>query len=157
MLFRILAWTALAAHLTFILWVILGALFTRRRPWLAAAHIASLVYAILIEVASRPCPLTALEQWAQRKAGLVPYEGDFLAYYLGRIIYPDVPYAVLVPAAVAVCLFNLGIYARRGWRAWKRNAPGPPKTASGAAAQRNTLRNTPAGNSRAGKRGFRPR
>jgi len=126
MIFRIVAWTALAAHLAFILWVIFGALFTRRRPWLAAAHIASLVYAIFIEVAARPCPLTALEQWAQRRAGLVPYEGDFLAYYLGCIIYPDVRYTVLVPAAVAVCVFNLGIYARRGWRVWQERAGKTP-------------------------------
>ncbi len=125
--YRLLAWTALAAHLGFILWVIFGTLLTRGRPRLAAAHAASLVYAIFIEVFSRPCPLTALEQWAQRKAGLVPYEGDFLVYYLGRIVYPDVPYAVLVPAAVAVCLFNLGIYARRGWRAWKRRAGWGPR------------------------------
>jgi hypothetical protein len=66
-----------------------------------------------------PCPITVLERWARRRAGVAPYEGDFLEHYLEQVIYPEVPYAILVSAAVAVCLFNLGIYILR-WRISRR-------------------------------------
>ncbi|MCW5981988.1 MAG: DUF2784 domain-containing protein [Bryobacteraceae bacterium] len=114
--YRLLAAAVLIIHLLWILWVIFGALFTRRRPLLAWAHVISLVYSIAIEIAAFPCPLTSLEQWTQARAGLTPYEGDFLVHYLEAVIYPNIPYPLLVACAVAVCLFNLGIYALRARR-----------------------------------------
>ncbi len=113
MTYQALAVSALALHLAFILWVIFGALFTKGRRILVGLHIGSLLYSIFIEIAMLPCPLTYLEQWAQRKAGQTAYEGGFIAHYLEKVIYPDVPYSVLAPAAVTVCVFNLGIYV---WR-----------------------------------------
>ncbi len=110
-----LAVAVLATHLAWIGWVIFGVLVTRRRKWLARLHIISLLYSIGIEAGGWPCPLTDLEQWAQQQAGIRPYRGDFLVHYLERVIYPDIPYVVLVPAAVAVCLINLAIHAWR-WR-----------------------------------------
>jgi hypothetical protein len=115
--YAILAIAALLLHLAFIGWVIFGALFTRGRRALTILHVASLLYAIFIEVALLPCPLTDLERWAQRKAGLESYTGDFIPRILDAIIYPNVPLVVLVPVAVAVCVFNLGIYV---WR-WRRS------------------------------------
>ena len=110
-----LAIAILCAHLGFILWVIFGTLFTRGRRLLTGLHVAALLYAVAIEVGLWPCPLTRWEQWAQRAAGMGSYEGDFITHYLEAVIYPDVPYAVLIPLAVAVCLLNLFVYA---WR-WK--------------------------------------
>jgi len=108
-----LAAGALALHLLWILWVIFGCLLTRRRRFLAWFHVVSLIYSIVIEVGYWPCPLTWAEQWAQAKAGIAPYEEDFLIHYLEAIVYPDVPYALLVACAVAVCVFNLTVYAVR--------------------------------------------
>lgn len=105
----------LVLHLLWIVWVVFGALFTRGRRWLGWFHIASLVYSIVIEVGPWYCPLTRAEHWAQKKAGITPYEDDFLVHYLREIIYPRVPLELLVPVAVAICVFNLGIYVRR-WR-----------------------------------------
>jgi Protein of Unknown function (DUF2784) len=103
----------LVLHLLWILWVIAGALFTRRRLWLAWAHVGSLVYGIFIELSAWPCPLTLLEQALQRRAGLAAYQGDFLTHWLEAIIYPDLAATVLAPAAVAVCGLNLAVYAIR--------------------------------------------
>jgi hypothetical protein len=119
--YSLLSIAALSLHLAFVLWVIFGALLTRGRRGLAVAHIVSLLYAVFIEVTVLPCPLTRVEKWAQNQSGMTPYTGDFLEHYLETVIYPDVPYAVLVPAAVAVCAFNLGIYAWR-WRKSRRRA-----------------------------------
>lgn len=106
----------LLLHLAWILWVALGCLVTRGRPKLAWLHIGSLIYSIVIEVTSWPCPLTGLEQWLQDRAGMIPYRGGFLAHHLERLVYPDLPQGLLVWSAVAVCGFNLGVYVRRRQR-----------------------------------------
>lgn len=103
----------LVAHLAFIAWVIFGATFTRGRPWQAWAHVATIVYGIIVETTALVCPLTLAENWCEALAGVVPYHGPFLLHYLDAIVYPHVPVTLLVVVAVAVCIFNLGIYARR--------------------------------------------
>ena len=115
-MWRLIALGILTLHLVWVLWVIFGCLVTRNRRTLSALHIASLVYSIAIETGPWPCPLTRFEQQAQAKAGIKPYEGDFLVKYLEALVYPDVPYSLLVVVAVAVCSFNLGVYL---WR-WRR-------------------------------------
>ena len=102
-------------HLAWILWVIFGALWTRGHALLTAFHIASLVWGVLVEVSSLPCPLTAAEQFFETKAGIDPYHGNFLVHYLDRAVYPDVSESLLVYCGVAVCVFNLLVYARRYW------------------------------------------
>ncbi len=114
-MYQAIANAALVLHLAFILWVIFGALLTKGRTILTVWHISSLLYSIFIEVAYLPCPLTYVEQWGRQRAGQSGYEGGFVAHYLEKVIYPDVPYLILVPSAVAVCVFNLGIYVWR-WR-----------------------------------------
>jgi hypothetical protein len=99
-----------------LLWVIFGAFFTRGRPVLTAVHIASLVWGLAVEVGPWPCPLTALEQNLQERAGITPYSGDFIVHYLDRLVYPDVSPRWLVIGGIAVCTLNLLIYAGRWLR-----------------------------------------
>lgn len=103
----------LTIHLAWILWVIFGALWTRGRPLAAWFHIASLVWGIIVEVSSLPCPLTLAEAFFDRKAGVDATRGSFLAHYLDALVYPNVPEWLLVGLGVAVCMLNLAIYARR--------------------------------------------
>jgi uncharacterized protein DUF2784 len=114
----ILAEFMLAAHLAYILWVIFGALVARRR-WAQVLHIASLVYAIAIELGPWPCLLTLAENFFEARAGLVPYRGPFLLHYLDLIVYPNLSATLLTWAGVAVCVANLLLYSwkfRRGAR-----------------------------------------
>ena len=60
-----LADVILGLHLLFILWIVFGAAFTRRRPVLQWLHLGSLVWGILIEILPWTCPLT----WAEKLAG----------------------------------------------------------------------------------------
>ena len=118
--YQILAILIPLLHLGFIVWVIFGALLTRRRPLLTGLHLATLAYGFVIELLPVGCPLTEAEQWARQGAGLAPYPGDFLTHYLERIIYPDVPYTWLIAGATVVCAVNLWVYARR-WRGARRS------------------------------------
>jgi hypothetical protein len=103
----------LAIHLLWILWVIFGAFWTRRRPLLTAFHILSLVWGIAVELSPLPCPLTIAEQFFEQKAGAETYRGAFLTHFLDRLVYPDLPEALLVGIGVAVCSVNIGLYVYR--------------------------------------------
>ena len=109
----LLAEAALAAHLGFILWVILGALVTHGRRWLAGLHVASLVSGIVSELGPWPCPLTLAENYFEARAGIAPYQGPFLLHYLDAIVYPNLSPTLLSVCGVTVCAANLLVYA---WR-----------------------------------------
>lgn len=110
---KLLAALVLAIHLTWIVWVIIGAVWTRGRPWLTGFHLASLVWGILAEVGPWPCPLTLLEQHFEAAGSLRSYTGSFLVHYLEAIVYPSVPVGLIIGCAVAVCGVNLLIYLAR--------------------------------------------
>ncbi len=112
--YKLLAVGVLVVHLVWIMGVIFGWLFTRNRPVLRWVHILSLIYSILIETLPwPPCPLTIAEQWLKSRAGIRPYREPFLVHYLQALVYPDVSQTLLMWSAVAVCLFNLGVYTIR--------------------------------------------
>jgi len=115
-----LADVLLAAHLIYIAWVIFGAFFTRGRPKLAALHVAAIVWGIITETTSAPCPLTTAENWCEASAGVAPFHGPFLLHCLDATVYPNVPASLLVTVAVAVCAVNLLVYARRAALALRR-------------------------------------
>ena len=98
----ILAVCVLVLHLLWIVWVIFGWLAARSHALLRWAHIASLVYSIVIEVGPWPCPLTLAEQSLEARAGIIPYRQPFLVHYLEAVIYPDIPEALVIGCAVAV-------------------------------------------------------
>ena len=118
--YAVLATATLLLHALFILWVAAGALFTRGRPVLSWIHIGSLLWGIFIELMPGNCPLTTLENWLESRAGVQPYQGGFLLHYLDALVYPNVSDTLLMVAGVAVCLFNLAVYARRYWKDRKR-------------------------------------
>ncbi len=103
----------LLLHLAWIVLVIFGALFTRGRPAWSALHILALLWGIAVEAGPWPCPLTLAEQFFETHAGLSAYRGSFLLHTLDAIVYPNVPGWLVTLSGVAVCAFNLGIYA---WR-----------------------------------------
>ena len=68
---------------------------------------------MIVEVFGLWCPLTALEVWLEVRGNVPAYRGPFLLHYLDAVVYPDIPSKRLIAGAVAVCILNLGIYARR--------------------------------------------
>src|SRR5215471_17947981 len=113
--YSVLATAVLFLHALFIVWVIFGALLTRSRPILRWLHIVSLIWGILTELLPWPCPLTLLENWLEKKAGVEPYQGGFLLHYMDRLVYPDLSATVLTVAGVIVCALNLAFYSRQIW------------------------------------------
>jgi hypothetical protein len=90
-------------HLIWCGWVLLGWTVTRYRPFLRTLHIASLAYAIVIELVPWPrCPLTVAEMRLEARAGIEPAHGPFLVRVLDAVVYPDLPEWVVVGCAVLV-------------------------------------------------------
>lgn len=104
-------------HLLWCGWVLLGWTVTQRRPVLRTLHIASLIYAIVVEtVPWLPCPLTLAETWLQTRAGIEPAHGPFLVRALDGVVYPDLPEWLVVGGAVLACVVILAVYLRRHHR-----------------------------------------
>jgi len=123
--FSALAAGVLLLHALFVLWVIFGAFFTEGRPVLRWFHIGSLLWGIFTELSPWQCPLTILEDWLESQAGIRPYEGGFLLHYLDAIVYPNLSATVLTAAGVAICAFNLAVYARQFWKSRKQRSQRP--------------------------------
>lgn len=101
-------------HLTWILLVIFGALWTRGRPFWTAAHLLSLLWGILVEVGPWPCPLTMAEEYLQTRAGVPQIGGSYLLHCVQSVVYPNAPYWLIATCGVTVCGVNMGVYAWRG-------------------------------------------
>ncbi|HEY6096119.1 MAG TPA: DUF2784 domain-containing protein [Gallionellaceae bacterium] len=59
-----------------------------------------------------PCPLTTLEMWLRTQAGAATYSGGFIAHWLHRLIYYDLPPWVFM---LAYSLFALLVLASWLW------------------------------------------
>jgi hypothetical protein len=86
-----MAGSVLSLHAAYIAWVIFGA----------------------IEIFGFWCPLAALEEWLKVRGNVPAYRGPFLLHYLDAVVYPDISPNLLIAGAVAVCILNLWVYARR--------------------------------------------
>jgi hypothetical protein len=110
----VLAEVVLLLHLLWCGWVSLGWTVTHRRRVLRTLHIASLIYAIVIELVPwAPCALTVAEAWLEARAGIEPAHRPFLVRVLDAVVYPDLPDWLVVGCAVLVCVAILSVYLRR--------------------------------------------
>src|SRR5581483_1692229 len=89
-MFRLLTDITIVAHLAFIAFVVLGAFVARHRRWLMIVHLSALTWAVYAELSPGVvCPLTVLENYFARRAGLASYQDDFVAHYVVPVIYQE--------------------------------------------------------------------
>jgi len=113
MFFRWAANTILLVHLSFILFVLLGAGLVAKWRWLMLAHVPAVAWAVFIECSGRICPLTYLENTLLQRLGQGGYSEGFIEHYLLKIIYPDgLTQAIQLCFALLVLGVNAGCY---GW------------------------------------------
>ncbi len=118
MIYRSLADIAFVAHLIFVIFVVFGGLlvvFWNRLAWL---HVPALIWGVLLEWNAWICPLTPLENWLLRRAGVPEYGGGFVEHYIVPIIYPDhLTHEMQLVLGTLLLAFNILIYA---WVFWRR-------------------------------------
>ena len=117
---RLLADLALLVHGVWIVFIICGLYWARRRPWLAGPHLASILVILALNLGGWYCPLTLLEAHLR---GLSPgtggYPGSFIFTYLDRLVYLRLPETWLRGLGAAWALLNLAGYAWL-WRAARK-------------------------------------
>jgi hypothetical protein len=99
-------------HFAFVLFVVLGGLLAFWMPRVIWVHIPAVIWGVAIEFGGWICPLTPLEQRLRQQQGDAGYEGDFIAHYILRALYPEglTRRDQLFLGAIALTL-NIAIYA----------------------------------------------
>ena len=115
--YRAAATAVVAAHVAFVLFVVLGGFLVRRHRRVAWLHLPAAIWAVAVEYAGWICPLTPLENTLRQRAGLPLYSGDFIAEYIFPLLYPDnlTRTTQLVLGTIALAI-NVAVY----WHVWQR-------------------------------------
>ncbi|MBU2575435.1 MAG: DUF2784 domain-containing protein [Elusimicrobia bacterium] len=123
MKYGILADLVMAAHFAWILFILAGFFLTaaafkynRIFGWcfFRTIHLLGIAYVCLLAVFGKPCPLTLLENALAAKYGPdTVYPGSFLAYYIGKLVYPDIQPMMLIIPTVAIGIFTAAVFIFR--------------------------------------------
>src|SRR5699024_9030622 len=65
-----------------------------RNPWFRFIHLALIAFIVVQTWLGELCPLTVWEDWLRESAGQAAYGQSFVQYWLGRLIFIDVPWWV---------------------------------------------------------------
>ena len=110
-IFEIFAVLALLLHLSFILFVIFGAILILKFKKIIYVHIPAVAWGAYIELSHSICPLTHLENYFLKKAGKDQYSVDFIENYIFKIIYPPaLNYEIQTYLGIILIFVNLLIY-----------------------------------------------
>lgn len=69
-----------------------------RNVWFRSLHLAGIAYVALEAWLGIVCPLTTLELWLRSRAGQAVYEGDFIAYWLRKLLFYEAEPWVFIAA-----------------------------------------------------------
>lgn len=105
----LLAGLALLLHLLWVLFLILGGFLFLRTPRVRLLHLGGLGAALAMQWRGVACPLTLVEQEFLRRAGRESYEGSFLIHYLGKLVYPAVPFQWITLLTVLLLAATLAL------------------------------------------------
>ena len=108
-----LAALVVGLHLAFVIFVVAGACLALRWPRVVYLHVPAVMWGIWIEWSGGICPLTPLENDLRGRAGLAPYEGDFIARWIFPLLYPEgLSRATQLALGAAALIVNIALY---GW------------------------------------------
>lgn len=110
MIYRILADGILIFHLAFILFAVFGGLIVVRWRKVIYLHVPAVVWAFAVQWFQWICPLTPLENSLRELGGQSGYPGDFLGYYLLKVVYIPAGPTLHTLVALFVIFLNLFIY-----------------------------------------------
>ena len=110
MIYIIAADFVVAIHFGWILFLIGGAFIGRRVRWVMWTHLAALGYSVLLQAFSWICPLTYLELWLWNRTPAGSYSGSFIAHYLEKLIYMDIPRGLVFALTGVVIVTSAVVY-----------------------------------------------
>src|SRR3712207_1338773 len=127
---RTLADFVLGLHFAFIVFAVLGGFLVLWKPRIAWLHVPSVVWSGYVNLFSRVCPLTPLENRFRYLAGQAGYEGGFVQHYIAPVVYPGVmPERWGLIAGYSVLIWNAFVYALVVLRGTAAKKGGPARAA----------------------------
>ena len=112
MFYGLLADIVVIIHFGFVLFALFGGFAVYRWRKVLVFHLASVVWAVVVEVLGLICPLTPLENRFRRMAGQAGYETDFVGRYLMPVLYPEgITRETQILFGFTVLAINVLIYA----------------------------------------------
>jgi hypothetical protein len=104
-------------HLAFIGFVTLGGLLALRWRWVPWLHLPAVGWGVLVEFFGFTCPLTPLENWLRRLAGMQGYSSGFVERYVLPVVYPTaLTRKSQVVLGALLCAVNAAVYLLLLWR-----------------------------------------
>jgi hypothetical protein len=101
-------------HFLWILFLIFGGVWGKKNRLVRNIHIPGVVFACVVELCDWYCPLTHLEVWLRgRQYPGEGYSGSFIAHYLERLIYIDLPRWVIIVLTILLFGMNCLLYLRK--------------------------------------------
>ncbi|MEV4162994.1 DUF2784 domain-containing protein [Nonomuraea dietziae] len=90
MMYRLIADAAMVVHFLFLAYLTLGGFLALRWPRAIWAHLAVAAWGVMSIVTGVECPLTLVEDWGRRQAGLAGLTpSGFVDHYIEGVIYPE--------------------------------------------------------------------
>ena len=81
---------SVGAHYAYLAYVPSGGFMALRWPRTARLHVACVCWGALVVLLRMTCPLTALEDWARARAGMMPLPATgFIDRYIAGVLYPS--------------------------------------------------------------------
>lgn len=98
-----------------------------RNFWFRTVHLTMMAVVVVESLAGLPCPSTIWEHRLRQRAGQVTLEGDFIAYWVHRLIFYEAEPWVFTTLYVVFGLAVLAafLFAPPRWNSWgiKRGNP----------------------------------
>lgn len=127
MIYMVLADLTVLVHFLWVAFIILGAIWGRTSRAVRIVHLSGLGLAVILNVMQWYCPLTHLETWLrQRHSQQEPYPGSFIAHYLEKLIYVEIPMRAMIAPTLILLAITLWIYFGRGG-CRQAHGEGPPR------------------------------
>jgi hypothetical protein len=89
MIWRFLADVVMVVHGALLIFFLIGGFLAWRWPKLIWAHLAIVVWNIVIVVVDFGCPVTASEKYFRRRGGETPYPAGYIGHYLDGRLWPE--------------------------------------------------------------------
>lgn len=114
MLYRLVADAAMVVHFAFLAYMALGGFLAWRRRRTIWVHLAVACWGVLSVTTGIECPLTLVEDWGRRNAGMagLPASG-FIDHYIEGVVYPEHYTNVARTVLAVVILFSWAGYVLR--------------------------------------------